>query len=105
MAKPTRRELLTAAAVLPLAGALAVASRSDAPAPQEFAAPVTGREKMRRRFFPNVVLTTHEGKRVRFYDDLLKDQIVVLNLMYATCQGVCPRITANLVKAQKLLRE
>lgn len=105
MAKVTRRGLLTAAAVLPLAGALAVGSRSAAPAPQEFAPAVPGREKMRRRFFPNVVLTTHEGRKVRFYDDLLKDKVVVLNLMYANCQGVCPKITANLVKAQKLLRE
>jgi protein SCO1/2 len=105
MAKPTRRDLMTAAAVLPLAGALAVGSRSAAPAPKEFAPAVPGREKMRRRFFPNVLLTTHEGRRVRFYDDLLKDKIVVLNLMYATCEGVCPKITANLVKARKLLPE
>lgn len=105
MAKPTRRELLTAAAVLPVAGAIALRSGSTAPAAKGFAAPLPGREVVRRRFFPNVVLTTHEGKKVRFYDDLLKDKIVVLNLMYANCQGVCPKITANLVKAQKLLRE
>lgn len=35
--------------------------------------------------FPNVVLKTHEGKNVRFYDDLLKDKIVLINFMYATC--------------------
>ena len=25
---------------------------------------------------------------MRFYDDLLKDKIVVINLMYADCEGV-----------------
>jgi protein SCO1/2 len=37
--------------------------------------------------FPNVVLKTHEGKTVRFYDDLLKGKIVLINFMYATCKG------------------
>ncbi|HEX4955355.1 MAG TPA: hypothetical protein VF017_18345 [Thermoanaerobaculia bacterium] len=37
--------------------------------------------------FPNAVLTTHEGKRVRFYDDILKGKIVMINFMYATCKG------------------
>jgi protein SCO1/2 len=105
MAKPNRRELLAAATMLPLAGALVASSDSAAPPVQGFAPPVPGREVVRRRFFPDIVLTTHEGRKVRFYEDLLKDKIVVLNLMYANCEGVCPRITANLVKAQKLLPE
>jgi protein SCO1/2 len=36
--------------------------------------------------FPNVVLKTHEGKNVRFYDDLLKGKVVLLNFFYATCK-------------------
>jgi protein SCO1 len=97
-----RRQFFSLSALLPLAGALT--ARPDAPskAPR-FAPPLPGREVVRRRFFPNVVLTTHEGKKVRFYDDLLKDKIIVLSLMYADCQGVCPKITANLLKARKLL--
>ncbi len=61
------------------------------------------REAIRERYFPNVVLTTQQGKKVRFYDSLIKDKIVVLNLMYTNCNGVCPVITSNLVKVQKLL--
>lgn len=64
---------------------------------------VSPRDKIRNRHFPNVTLTTHEGKKVRFYDDLMKDKIVVLNFMYATCEGVCPRITSNLQQVQKHL--
>ena len=36
--------------------------------------------------FPNVVLKTHEGRNVRFYHDLLKGKIVLINFFYATCQ-------------------
>ena len=97
-----RRQLFSLSVLLPLAGAFT--ARADAPTQAAgFAPPLPGREVVRRRFFPNVVLTTHEENKVRFYDDLLKDKIVVLSLMYADCQGVCPKITANLLKARKLL--
>ncbi len=32
-------------------------------------------------YFPNVPLITHDGKTVRFYDDLLKGKIVAIYLM------------------------
>lgn len=70
---------------------------------QESSRVMTPRERLAERNFPNVVLTTHEGKKVRFYDDLMKDKIVILNFMYAKCEGICPGTTANLVKLQKLL--
>ena len=61
-------------------------------------------ERRRRRFL-NVALTTHEGKTVRFYDDLIKDKTVLLNFSYTNCvsEAVCPLSTANLVKVQTLL--
>lgn len=103
MSKMTRRQLLAASVIVPAAGALTACS--TAPTVAKFEPPLPGREVMRRRYFPNLVLTTHEGRKVRFYDDLLKDKIVVLNLMYASCAGVCPVITANLKRARKLLPE
>lgn len=63
----------------------------------------TPRERLAERSFPNVTLTTHEGKKVKFYDDLLKDKIVLINFMYVKCEGTCPGTTANLVKVQQLL--
>lgn len=63
----------------------------------------TPRERLAERSFPNVTLTTHTGKKVKFYDDLLKDKIVIINFMYVKCEGSCPGTTANLVKVQKLL--
>src|SRR5262249_18524981 len=70
---------------------------------RHFANPASSRDRIRDRHFPNLVLVTQEGKRMRFYDDLIKDKIVVLNFMFTSCSGVCPAITSNLVKVQKIL--
>jgi protein SCO1/2 len=59
----------------------------------------------RAKYFPNFLMRTHEGKEVRFYDDLIHGKHVVINMMYADCQGICPTMTANLVKVQELLKD
>jgi len=56
-----------------------------------------------RSSFPNTSLITHEGKSVRFYDDLLRGKTVLINMMYAQCEGICPGMTANLSRVQKAL--
>jgi protein SCO1/2 len=57
----------------------------------------------RRGRFLNLPMVTHEGKVVRFYDDLIKDKIVLINFMYARCADNCPMTTANLKKVHKEL--
>jgi len=52
---------------------------------------------------PNVALTTQDGRQVRFYDDLVKGRVVVINFMFARCQRYCPRTTANLARVQAAL--
>lgn len=54
-------------------------------------------------YFPNVVLETHDGRKVRFYDDLIKGKVVAINMMYSICTGVCPTGTANLKQVQQAL--
>ena len=61
------------------------------------------RDRIRARYFPNLTLRTHDNRTVRFYDDLIKDKVVLINFMYAECDGICPGMTANLVKVQKRL--
>jgi protein SCO1/2 len=48
------------------------------------------------RTFPNVVLRTQDDKPVRFYDDLLKGRVVMINFFYTTCTGTCSATTQNL---------
>lgn len=73
-------------------------------APRQWAS-VAPREQIRKRYFPDVVLTTHEGKKVRLYEDLVKDRCVMMNFMYAHCTGICSPITMNLQRAQALLQD
>lgn len=56
-------------------------------------------------YFPNVELTTHEGKVVRFFDDLIRDKVVVVNFFYTSCPDACPLETARLVEVQDILAE
>ena len=39
-------------------------------------------------YFPNHELTTHDGRTVRFYDDLLRGKTVLINFMYTDCDGI-----------------
>jgi protein SCO1/2 len=66
---------------------------------------ISPRELIHRNRLPNLELITHEGKTVRFYDDLIKGKKVVINFMYSHCQGICLPVTNNLVKVQKMLGE
>src|ERR1700752_4861610 len=103
MSRLSRRTMLTTLAVAPVAiGAVAqsVSSGSDK---KVFKTSESPREKLQKRYFPNFELTTHEGKKVHFYDDLIKDKIVVINFMYVKCQGVCMPVTMNLKRVQNLL--
>jgi len=54
-------------------------------------------------YFPNVPLTTQDGKTVHFYDDLLKGKIVAVNLIYTTCKYACPLETARMRQVQQVL--
>jgi protein SCO1 len=56
-------------------------------------------------YFPNVVLTTQDGRKVRLWDDLLKDKKVAINLVYTSCKDTCPLETAKLAQVQQLMGE
>lgn len=47
---------------------------------------ISPRELTQRRHLPNVELITQDGKKVRFYDDLVKDRRVVIQFMFARCK-------------------
>jgi len=54
-------------------------------------------------YFPNVELISHEGQRLKFFDDVIKDKVVMLNFIYTSCVDSCPLETARLRQVQKLL--
>src|SRR5213593_551358 len=54
-------------------------------------------------YFPNVVFRTQDGARVRFYDDLIKGKVVLINFFFTSCTSICPRTTDNLAKVEEAL--
>lgn len=93
-----KRELLVGAATALLAGIVgsALVSNSARATP-------SARELMQRRHLPNVPLQTDSGRTVRFYDDLVKNRKVVLNVMYTVCSNICTPATQNIRAASELL--
>ncbi len=102
----SRRKLLGALGMAPVAGGLLTIAGSATGAPVAASADrvqAQARESARLRYFPNLTLRTQDDKEVRFYDDLIKGKIVTINFFYAKCEDVCPIVTSNLVKVQELL--
>lgn len=91
----TRRTLLASCVLAPAASAVAWK--------EELRVATAPRGGPRVNYFPNVVLRTHENKPVRFYDDLIRGKIVMINFMYAHCEQLCPKQTANLATVQQIL--
>jgi cytochrome oxidase Cu insertion factor (SCO1/SenC/PrrC family) len=56
-------------------------------------------------YFPNVPLVTHEGRTVRFFDDLIKGKVVAINFVFTGCSASCPMETARLRQVQELLAD
>lgn len=85
-----------------LAGAAVIAHNSE-PAPVAAARGDRGGEVWGASYFPNVPLITHDGQRVRFFDDLIKDRVVAINFIYTSCPDTCPMETARLLEVAELL--
>ncbi len=57
-------------------------------------------EQTTRNYFTDLPLLTQEGKHVRFYTDVLKDRVVLINFIYANCRDACPLITQKLAQVK-----
>jgi protein SCO1/2 len=99
----SRRRLLSLIGMAPVAGGILSTTAIGATRAGTQADARVARERIRRLYFPDVTLRTQDNKPVRFYEDLIKDKIVTINFFYANCEGICPLVTANMVKVQKLL--
>lgn len=67
--------------------------------------PTTPTAESQDNYFPNFVLPTQDNQPRRFYDDLLRGKVVLINFMLVTCRDICPLATTNLVQVQNPLGE
>lgn len=94
----TRRTLVAGLGTAAL-GLLAWRAASTAEQTEDTAASEGG------AYLPNTLLYTHDGKAVRFYDDLVRDKVVAINMIYTSCGKRCPTMSANMRAVQKMLGE
>jgi protein SCO1/2 len=73
-------------------------SNSQKPASPEEQSPA-------HKYFTDVELINQNGQKMRFYTDLLKGKVVIINSFFATCQGTCLPMNRNLEKVQQALAD
>ena len=62
-------------------------------------------EQTSRNYFTDLPLLNQEGRRVRFYSDVLKDKVVLISFIYTSCKDACPVIMHRLSQVKNQLGE
>lgn len=60
-------------------------------------------EEKARTFFTDLEVIDQNGKPLRFYSDVLKGRVVLINFIFSNCQDACPMATQKLVQTRHLL--
>ena len=55
------------------------------------------------RYFSDVELLDQDGHTLRFYSDVLKNKVVIINTFFTTCTNICPPMNRNFEKIQEAL--
>ena len=61
------------------------------------------KQRAAQLLFSDRELITQDGKRVKFYSDVLRDKTVVIDFIFTRCTEACPTQTARLAAAQSML--
>lgn len=101
------------ALVVIFAAALSGFAQGQAPAARPAPSPPSSLENQKaapgetpspaKKYFSDVELIDQNGQKVRFYSDVLKDKVVVINTFFTTCVSVCPPMNRNMEKIQEAL--
>jgi protein SCO1/2 len=106
------KRLIIAAAVCLASSFATAAQTAGRPAPPPMPAGVAdphaghnaGNDGSRaQKYFTDVELIDQDGRKVRFYSDVLKGKTVVVNAFFTTCTSVCPPMNRNMEKIQEAL--
>ena len=98
---------LNAAAQTPAQNPATPAKPAAPPAPHDHTHMSKTPEKSSaaEKYFTDVALIDQDGKKVRFYSDVLKGKTVVVNAFFTSCTSVCPPMNRNMQKIQQALGE
>ena len=102
----TRRDFLTNAALASAAAVAAIAGVQQFASAQSSAfgrvARFSGAD---RKAYPDVILRDQDNQPLRFYEEIIRDRVVVINMAYAECLGICPLAARNLKKLHRAMRD
>lgn len=54
---------------------------------------------------PDVEVLDQNGRRIRFYSDLVKGRVVAINFIFTTCTTICPVLGANFARVEEMLQD
>lgn len=60
-------------------------------------------EQAARNYFTDLPVLSQDGKQMRFYTDVLKDKVVLINFVFTNCKDACPLITQKLTLVREQL--
>ncbi|MEA2878680.1 MAG: hypothetical protein QOF14_3876 [Hyphomicrobiales bacterium] len=66
-------------------------------------APADAQMRRGAEFFPNLPVVDQHGQQLKFYDDLIKDKVVVVMFIYTSCTDICPLTTARMTQIEDKL--
>ncbi|MNZ31531.1 hypothetical protein D3C78_488320 [compost metagenome] len=77
----------------------------SAPSPQPSPPVMASGEGTRdaHTWFTDTVLQDQNGRALRFYSDVLKDKVVMLNVIFTHCTDACPLITRKLREVREAM--
>lgn len=91
-------------ALVIVAAALLAAPRATiAEDRQKIGGTAKAEDEAARKYFTDTEVVDQNGTPRRFYSDLIRGRKVLINFGFTSCKGVCPVMTANLSRVQKLL--
>jgi protein SCO1 len=56
-----------------------------------------------QRYFTDMPLVDQNGAEHRFYTDLIKGKVIIINTIFTSCKDSCPMLTANFARMQEWL--
>jgi protein SCO1 len=61
---------------------------------------ITTDETKQREYFTDLTVLDQDGKALKFYSDVLKNKIVLINFVFTHCEQTCPMLTRTFAKVQ-----
>ena len=75
------------------------------PKPQAGPTNEAAAEEKARKFFTDLEVVDQNGRKLRFYSDVLKGRVVLINFIFTNCPDACPMVTHKLMQVRNLMAE